>query len=122
MTSRAKVRFDGASIGPRDVIKRIADLGFGADLLRPEDDPSASSGLDHKEDIRKWFRSFLVSLLFGLPAMVIIDDMFISFTVYLRPSSLNASANKNLRITERIFSWWYHTAPQPNTIKEHRTF
>ena len=62
VTGRARVRFDNAVIGPRDIISRIEEIGFGASPVRPED--NKSSGLDHKEEIRKWFRSFLISLLF----------------------------------------------------------
>jgi hypothetical protein len=53
------------STGPRDLIRLVSDLGFEASL------DSTASYLSHQEEIRKWRNSFFVSLVFGLPCMVI---------------------------------------------------
>lgn len=44
------------------------DMGFGASLPSKKNfDPQ----LQHREEIRKWFHSFLWSLIFGVPCMTI---------------------------------------------------
>ena len=61
-------RFDTSRLGPRDVVEAINSLGFTAALYSRAD---KHAYLEHKEDIRKWRSSFFVSLIFGLPCMVI---------------------------------------------------
>ena len=67
-TERGKVRFDTAQLGPRDVVEAINNLGFTATIASRAE---KHGYLDHKEEIRKWRSSFFVSLIFGLPCMVI---------------------------------------------------
>ena len=38
-------------------------MGFGAEIYN--DESRKGNYLDHKEDIRKWRNSFIISLLFG---------------------------------------------------------
>ena len=67
-TEKGKVSYDPNTLGTRDVVEAINNLGFTASLVSRE----TGEGLpDHQEDIRKWRNSFLISLLFGLPCMVI---------------------------------------------------
>lgn len=68
-TERGKFRFDPAITGPRDIIDCISGLGFNATLYTR--DNSKGNYLDHKKEIRKWRNSFIVSLLFGVPAMLV---------------------------------------------------
>ena len=67
-TERGKVKFDTAKLGPRDVVEAINNLGFSATIASKAE---KHGYLDHKEEIRKWRSSFFVSLIFGLPCMVI---------------------------------------------------
>ena len=67
-TARARIQYDTSLVGPRDIIEMINDLGYKASLSGKSD---AKHYLDHTEDIKKWRDSFIVSLLFGLPCMVI---------------------------------------------------
>jgi len=67
-TERGKVRFDTGQLGPRDVVEAINNLGFTASIASKAE---KHGYLDHKEEIRKWRSSFFVSLIFGLPCMVI---------------------------------------------------
>lgn len=97
VTSRSKIRYDNSAVGPRDIIEKIEELGFGASLLRPEDNKN-NTGLDHKEEIRKWFRSFLVSLLFGLPAMV----LMVYFMVTMDPKNPMPLVTKGLSVENLI--------------------
>ena len=67
-TEKGKVSYDPNTLGTRDVVEAINGLGFTASLVSRE----MGQGLpDHQEDIKKWRNSFLISLLFGLPCMVI---------------------------------------------------
>ncbi|KAL3879471.1 hypothetical protein ACJMK2_031767 [Sinanodonta woodiana] len=68
-TERGKFTFDAEQIGPRTIIDIIKDLGFGAKLF--EDDDKNASRYDHRDEIKRWRTSFLWSLIFGVPAMVI---------------------------------------------------
>ncbi|KAK7077087.1 ATPase Cu transporting protein 7B, partial [Halocaridina rubra] len=68
-TERGKVTFDPAVTGPRDIIDCINNLGFNASLYTG--DASKANYLDHRKEIRKWRNSFIISLLFGVPAMMV---------------------------------------------------
>ena len=57
-------------LGPRDIIELIQDLGFQAKVYKRQLDDTANF-LSHQEEIAKWRSSFFVSLIFGLPCMVI---------------------------------------------------
>ena len=59
--------------GPRDVIEYIKSIGFEAEPFNRSNElkEATASYLSHDEEIRKWRSSFFVSLVFGLPCMVI---------------------------------------------------
>ncbi len=69
-TKRAKVEFDPANIGPRDILEMIEELGFQAKIYKRRLDDTANF-LSHQEEIAKWRSSFFISLLFGGPCMVL---------------------------------------------------
>ena len=66
--AKGKVKFNTSKIGPRDVVEAINSLGFTATLSTNAD---KHDYLEHREEIRKWRSSFLISLVFGLPCMII---------------------------------------------------
>nr|XP_053634823.1 copper-transporting ATPase 1-like isoform X2 [Cherax quadricarinatus] len=68
-TERGKFHFDPAVTGPRDIIDCINNLGFTAALYTSG--VNKGSYLDHRKEINKWRNSFIVSLLFGVPAMLV---------------------------------------------------
>ncbi|XP_069166086.1 copper-transporting ATPase 1 isoform X1 [Procambarus clarkii] len=68
-TERGKFHFDPAITGPRDIIDCINNLGFTATLYTSG--TNKGSYLDHRKEINKWRNSFIVSLLFGVPAMLV---------------------------------------------------
>ncbi|XP_038630459.1 copper-transporting ATPase 1 isoform X1 [Scyliorhinus canicula] len=74
-TNKAHIRFDPECIGPRDVIKCIEDLGFAASLDKKD---RSASHLDHREEIRRWRRSFLISLFFCIPVMIMMIYMIVA--------------------------------------------
>ncbi|XP_037842590.2 copper-transporting ATPase 2 isoform X3 [Chlorocebus sabaeus] len=73
-TSKALVKFDPEIIGPRDIIKIIEEIGFHASLAQRI--PNAHH-LDHKMEIKQWKKSFLCSLVFGIPVMALMIYMLI---------------------------------------------
>ncbi|XP_059819973.1 copper-transporting ATPase 2-like isoform X5 [Hypanus sabinus] len=63
-TKKAHVKLDPELLGPRDVIRIIEGLGYSASVVKSQ---SAVHNLDHKEEIKQWRKSFLISLVFGIP-------------------------------------------------------
>uniref|UniRef100_A0A8C4IX70 Copper-transporting ATPase 2 n=1 Tax=Dicentrarchus labrax TaxID=13489 RepID=A0A8C4IX70_DICLA len=72
-TNKAQVQFDPEVLGARDIIKIIQGLGFEASLVKA----GFKNNLDHTEEIRQWKSSFLLSLVFGLPAMGLMIYMMV---------------------------------------------
>ncbi|XP_019524434.1 PREDICTED: copper-transporting ATPase 2 isoform X1 [Hipposideros armiger] len=73
-TSKAQVKFDPEIIGPRDIVKIIEEIGFHASPAQRN--PNAHH-LDHKVEIKQWKKSFLCSLVFGIPVMGLMIYMLI---------------------------------------------
>ncbi|GFS04776.1 copper-transporting ATPase 1 [Elysia marginata] len=68
-TNKGKFTFDPEVTGLRDIIEAIKDIGFGAHLK--EDDDQKASRYDHRDEIKRWRTSFLWSLVFGVPSMIL---------------------------------------------------
>ncbi|KAL1501048.1 hypothetical protein ABEB36_006450 [Hypothenemus hampei] len=64
---KGKFKFDPEVTGPRTIIDTINKLGFQARLAGKDRNDER---LQQKDEIRKWKRSFLFSLFFGVPCMV----------------------------------------------------
>ncbi|NWV27518.1 ATP7A ATPase, partial [Origma solitaria] len=73
-TNKAHIKYDPEAIGPRDVIQVIKDLGFATSLVKKD---RSASHLDHKQEIRQWKRSFVVSLVFCIPVMGLMIYMMV---------------------------------------------
>ncbi|KFM02290.1 Copper-transporting ATPase 2, partial [Aptenodytes forsteri] len=73
-TCKAHIQFDPEITGPRDIIKIIEEIGFHASVARRV--PGAHN-LDHKKEIQQWRKSFLCSLLFGIPVLILMIYMLI---------------------------------------------
>ncbi|KAM9226868.1 copper-transporting ATPase 1 [Leptosomus discolor] len=73
-TNKAHIKYDPEVIGPRDVIQVIKDLGFTTSLVKKD---RSASHLDHKQEIRQWKRSFVVSLVFCIPVMGLMIYMMV---------------------------------------------
>ncbi|XP_015986867.2 copper-transporting ATPase 2 isoform X3 [Rousettus aegyptiacus] len=73
-TSKAHVKFDPEIIGPRDVVRIIEEIGFRAS---PAQRNPTAHHLDHKVEIKQWKKSFLCSLVFGIPVMGLMIYMLI---------------------------------------------
>ncbi|ELK15223.1 copper-transporting ATPase 2 isoform X4 [Pteropus alecto] len=73
-TSKAHVKFDSEIIGPRDIVRIIEEIGFHAS---PAQRHPIAHHLDHKVEIKQWKKSFLCSLVFGIPVMGLMIYMLI---------------------------------------------
>ncbi|KAM9328351.1 copper-transporting ATPase 2 [Pholidichthys leucotaenia] len=73
-TKKALIHFDPEVIGARNIIEIIKDLGFEASLVKS----GFKNNLDHTQEIQQqWKKSFLFSLLFGLPVMGLMIYMMV---------------------------------------------
>lgn len=66
-TMKGRFSFKPEKFGPRDIIAIVESLGYEAELANRR---NASEHVSQKSEIRKWRRSFLVSLTFGAPIMI----------------------------------------------------
>jgi len=67
-TEKGKIKFDPDILGVRDIIQSIEDLGFSASIVNRDETRGFP---DHREEINKWRNSFFISLIFGLPCMIV---------------------------------------------------
>ncbi|CAF0704914.1 unnamed protein product [Brachionus calyciflorus] len=89
MTSRGTFKFDKKILGARDIINRITELGFKAELVS-SDSKTSLMAVSHKKAIRQWRNAFILSLLFGTPSMI---AMFIF--MYFIPSQNDHTKTSN---------------------------
>ncbi|KAG9471252.1 hypothetical protein GDO78_015368 [Eleutherodactylus coqui] len=79
-TNKAHIKYDPEVIGPRDLMKIINDLGFSSSLVKKD---RSASHLDHRTEIRRWKRSFLISLFFCIPVMGLMIFMMFMDTQHM---------------------------------------
>ncbi|XP_014781705.1 copper-transporting ATPase 1 isoform X2 [Octopus bimaculoides] len=103
-TSKGVFEFNNETTGARDIIQAIEELGFQATLATESDNKAAR--YDHRMEIRRWRSSFFWSLLFGLPAMVIM--MYFMFSMPAHDNLPPAGNATNV------------TTVAPGTFKTHR--
>ncbi|XP_026524188.1 copper-transporting ATPase 2 [Notechis scutatus] len=99
-TSKARVRYDPEVIGPRDIIKIVEGIGFQASLAKR--DPK-DHNLDHKQEIQQWKKSFLCSLVFGIPVMVLMVYMLLPIGDHHESMVLEQNLIPGLSILNLIF-------------------
>ncbi|KAH9495243.1 ATPase Cu transporting protein 7A [Bulinus truncatus] len=68
-TNTGNFTFDSELTGPRQIIEAIKDMGFEANLK--SDDDVGASRYDNREEIKRWRKSFFLSLVPGAPSMVV---------------------------------------------------
>ncbi|KAI3379521.1 hypothetical protein SNEBB_010050 [Seison nebaliae] len=68
-TNSGRVQYDPFYTGPREIIEEIESMGFDAFLADQHND--IISNLSHDEQKKIWKRSFLASLIFGVPALIV---------------------------------------------------
>ncbi|XP_016069075.1 PREDICTED: copper-transporting ATPase 2 [Miniopterus natalensis] len=99
-TSKAHVKFDPEIIGPRDIVKIIEEIGFHASLAQRN--PNAHH-LDYKVEIKQWKKSFLSSLVFGIPVMGLMIYMLIPSNKPHKSMALDHNIIPGLSILNLIF-------------------
>lgn len=68
-TQKGRFVFDPEKTGPRQILDKIHSLGFEASPFT--DHKMDASYLCQKEEVKKWRNSFLFSLVFGVPSMLL---------------------------------------------------
>ena len=106
LTNTGVFKFD-SQLGVRDILNKIADLGFTASLIKNES-KSTLLASSHKKSILRWRNSFFLSLFFGAPSMI---AMFVF--MYLIPmmdekhndlhKSMNHSMMNMSKLVVRLF-------------------
>ncbi|KAG0354030.1 hypothetical protein BC939DRAFT_524917 [Gamsiella multidivaricata] len=66
----AKVEYDNAVLGVRDIVERIEDMGFDA-LLSERSHNAQLESLGRTKEIQEWRRALFTSLVFAVPVFVI---------------------------------------------------
>ncbi|XP_064636017.1 copper-transporting ATPase 1-like isoform X2 [Lineus longissimus] len=98
-TQKGRVTYETELTGPRDVIALINGMGFEASLLA--DDVKDCGNSEYKRQIRQWKRSFLFSLVFGVPVMFIM--MYFMFTKMAAMKAISAAANHSSNSTSEMY-------------------
>ncbi|XP_075598017.1 copper-transporting ATPase 2 isoform X2 [Balearica regulorum gibbericeps] len=99
-TCKAHIQFDPEITGPRDIIKIIEEIGFHASVARRV--PNAHN-LDHKKEIQQWRKSFLCSLLFGIPVLILMIYMLIPAAEHRGTMVLEQNLIPGLSILNLLF-------------------
>lgn len=68
MTNKAKVEYDVHVVGPRNLVKAIEELGYGASVTSLE---AADQNESKQKEIRVWKRRFWYSMIFAVPTFLI---------------------------------------------------
>jgi len=79
-TSRGRITFDSEVTGTRNILEAISDLGFEASLV--DSNQRGIEYLDHQKATRKWRMSFLYSLVFGVPVMIVMMYFMIKMSAH----------------------------------------
>lgn len=85
-TNKAHIKYDPETIGPRDLMKIINDLGFTTSLVKRD---RSASHLDHRVEIQRWKQSFLISLIFCIPVMGLMIYMMFMDSDHMMPHHHN---------------------------------
>ncbi|XP_075448114.1 copper-transporting ATPase 2 isoform X2 [Ascaphus truei] len=99
-TCKAQVKFDPETVGPRDIIGIVTGLGFQASLAKRD---ITAHNLDHKEEIKQWRKSFLFSLIFGIPVICLMVYMLFTDNKKHNPMVLERNIIPGLSIMNLIF-------------------
>lgn len=82
VSSSAKIEFDRAVIGPREMVENIGDLGFDA-MVSDEDNATQLKSLARTKEIQEWRQRFWRAFAFALPVFII--GMVAPMISFLRP-------------------------------------
>lgn len=68
-TGRSKIVYHSNAIGPRKIVDKITHLGFTVHTINSFDPEKFTEGL--RKEVKKWRNSFLISLIFGVPTIIL---------------------------------------------------
>lgn len=79
----ARIAYNQSSIGPRQLVEEIQDLGFDAILAAEESRSSHLDSLARTQEIQVWRQAVLISLTLGIPVFFL--SMVFPMIPFLRP-------------------------------------
>lgn len=68
-TGRSKIIYHSNAIGPRKIVDKIIHLGFTVHTINSFDPEKFTKAL--RKEVKKWRHSFLISLIFGVPTIIL---------------------------------------------------
>ncbi|CAF1034528.1 unnamed protein product [Adineta steineri] len=95
LTHRGRFKYDSSQIGPRDIIRELDAIGFPASLVDEDTKASSSAKIHHRETLR-WRNSFLLSAIFGIPAMIIMMAFMFKWNHEDAPQVIRGLSLENL--------------------------
>lgn len=81
-TETAKIEFDRAFVGPRELVECVEEMGFDA-MLSDQEDATQMQSLLRTKEIQEWWNRFRWSMTFALPVFII--SMVIPHISFLKP-------------------------------------
>jgi Cu+-exporting ATPase len=82
VTETAKVEFDRALVGPRELVERVEETGFDA-MLSDQQDATQMQSLTRTKEVQEWWNRLKWSAVFALP--VFLTSMIIPRISFLKP-------------------------------------
>lgn len=82
VTETAKVEFDRALVGPRQLVERVEETGFDA-MLSDQEDATQMQSLTRTKEVQEWWKRFSWSVIFALPVFII--SMIMPRIPFLKP-------------------------------------
>lgn len=82
VTETARVEFDRAFVGPRELVERVEEMGFDA-MLSDQEDATQVQSLTRTKEIQEWWNRFWWSVVFAVPVFII--GMIMPQIPFLRP-------------------------------------
>ncbi|XP_024082978.1 copper-transporting ATPase 1 isoform X3 [Cimex lectularius] len=78
-TKLGKFTYNPNETGPRSILEAIEGMGFNGNIISNKDKDSRRY-FDHSDEIKRWRKSFLISLIFGGPCMIVMLYFMIEMT------------------------------------------
>jgi len=70
VTETAKIEFDRALVGPRELVECVEEMGFDA-MLSDQEDATQLQSLTRTKEVQEWWNRFKWSMTFAIPVFLI---------------------------------------------------